>query len=355
MSEEKTEAPSEFRLREARKKGQVAKSADISALASMACVFLCLAGLGQYFVTRITQFFLSIFQRGWSRESDALSNALPNALDLWMMLSLPLLLAAALGAVVGNVGQFGFLLTSHPITPDLKKINPIEGFKKLFSKQRLVELLKQIVKFTVVFSLVVWTIRDGFSIISMLFRIDIRHSFSIMADFIGSIVIRVLLCFSAIAIFDFFWQRHSFLQSMKMSKEEVKKEYKQQEGDPHVKQERRRIQQETLEAISVGEVSGAAVVITNPSHLAIALKYEEDQDDVPRVIAKGAGRVAKKIIEQAKQNDVPIMRNVPLARDLLWLEINEEIPKHLYDSVAEVLTFIYELNNSEEKNENSAA
>jgi flagellar biosynthetic protein FlhB len=153
-----------------------------------------------------------------------------------------------------------------------------------------------------------------------------------------------MLCFLVIALVDFFWQRWSFFKSMRMSKHEVKKEFIQQEGDPEIKLERRRIQQETLEALSSANVVDASVVITNPSHLAVALRYQESKDLAPRVIAKGVGKNAKAIIGEARRMTIPIMRNVPLARDLQWLEIDEEIPVRLYDSVAEVLTFINELN-----------
>ncbi len=135
---------------------------------------------------------------------------------------------------------------------------------------------------------------------------------------------------------------------MRMTKHEVKREFKQQEGDPIFKQERRRLHHETLEAMSSSSVQEASVVITNPSHVAVAIKFDEEKDTVPIVIAKGVGKVAHMIIKEATTHAIPIMRNVPLARDLSWLEINEEIPKKLYDSVAEILTFVHELNATAE-------
>lgn len=351
--EEKTEQPSDFKLREARKKGQVAKSADVVALFGLFFTVAFLAFFSPFCLKKTMTFLVSLNRAGYGQTSSLLvQEAAREAFDLWFILSIPILLAAAVGALIGNLCQFGFLLSTHPIKPDLKKINPISGLKKIFSKDRLVELIKQIVKFSAVSIVIYLTVKDALFEMSLLFRLDLSSALGKVIDLISTIIVRVLLCFFAIAVFDFFWQRYSFTKSMRMSKYEVKKEYKQQEGDPHIKQERRRIQQETLESLSTSSVGDASVVITNPSHLAVAIKYDEENDQTPIVIAKGVGRLAKSIIEEARRKDVPIMRNVPLARDLQWLEINEEIPSRLYDSVAEVLTFISELNGEQLRNEN---
>ena len=154
----------------------------------------------------------------------------------------------------------------------------------------------------------------------------------------------MIICFLVIALFDLLYQRYSFMKSMRMSKYEVKKEYRQQEGDPHIKQERRRMHEEIQESAGVKNIGEAAVVITNPGHIAVAIKYKDGIDQAPTLIAKGVGKRAKELIGEARNQNIPILRNVPLARDLQWLAINEEIPEQLYDSVAEVLIFIHELN-----------
>lgn len=337
--EEKTEQPSELRLKEARKKGQVAKSADVAALASLffAC---CTAAI---MVPLAAQRVSALLVKLSNPTQASVFAATSEAFDLWFLLSLPVLLAAMLGAVIGNVGQFGFLISSHPIKFDVNRINPVRGFKRLFSKDRLVELIKQLVKFSVVFLVIYGAIRESLRAIILLFRVEFYGSLSRISDVVYAVFVRVLLCFFAIAAFDWWWSRRSFLQSMRMSKYEVKKEYYQQEGDPHIKQERRRQHQETLEEAGAG-VEDASVVITNPSHLAVAIKFDESVDETPRVCAKGRGAGAKLLIERATRQSIPIIRNVPLARDLQWLELNEEIPHNLYDSVAEVLLFIQELN-----------
>lgn len=348
--EEKTEQPSEFKLREARKKGQVAKSADVVALCSLSCALVFFAFFIPFCLQQMTDFFHHLFfdLRG-NINPHLIKSSTRKGLDLWFLLSAPILFMAALGAVIGSLSQFGFLLSSHPIKPDVKKMNPVEGIKKLFSKDRLVELIKQVVKFSVVFWIIWTTVKDSLRNISMLTRTDLGSALMLISELVASIVIRVVLCFVGIAIFDFFWQRHSFLKKMRMSKYEVKKEYIQQEGDPQIKHERKRMHQEAIENAATEGVRDASVVITNPSHIAVALRYDDAVDMVPTVIAKGIGARAKVIIDEANRNRVPIMRNVPLARDLQWLEINEEIPKNLYDSVAEVLTFVFELNQKASK------
>ncbi len=342
---EKTEQPSEHKLRESRKKGQVAKSPDLAALASLCGVLLMVMIFSTFFFEKIRATFQTLLRRDLNAiDLVVVKGNAKNALDAWMMLSLPVLFAAGLGAMIGNVGQFGFLFSTDPIKFDLKKVDPIAGVKKLFSKNRLFEVIKQIIKFLVVFWVIYAAVKDALPNLTLLFRVDLSMSLGIIGELVKSIFVRVVLCFLVIGVADFFWQRFSFLKSMRMSKYEVKKEYIQQEGDPEIKHERRRIQQETLEELSTGNVSEASVVITNPSHVAVALRYKGYEDAVPKIISKGVGRNAKTIIGEAQRLNIPILRNVPLARDLQWLEINEEIPERLYDSVAEVLTFIQELN-----------
>jgi type III secretion YscU/HrpY family protein len=352
--EEKTEPPSEFKLKEAEKKGQVAKSADVTALITFSFAVFFLFFFLPYGFQKIMKFWLHFHQgRYLSNEISfsQINNALKKSLDLWFYLSIPVMLIAFLGAVLGNLCQFGFLLSKDPVKPDIKRINPISGFKKLFSKDHFVELIKQILKFLAIVFVIYLTIKNSLTKIIMLFRFQLSLVLVLIGDLISLIIVRVLLCFFLIAVIDFFWQRYSFLKSMRMSKYEVKKEHKQQEGDPQIKSERRRIQNEALEALSQNFSPDASVVITNPSHLAVALKYNEDIDEAPFLAAKGIGAQAKLIVEKANLYSIPVIRNVPLARDLQWLDINEEIPKHLYDSVAEILVFVHELNNKKSEEE----
>ncbi len=342
--EEKTERASEFKLKEARKKGQVAKSADFVSLLSLSCVLFTLFVLGSFLFKRMSTIFHQMPRLFSTHESTALVPVLKEMFDGYFFMSIPLLAAASVGAVIGNLSQFGFLFSTHPLKPDLQRINPIKGIKKLFSKDRFFELVKQLIKFILIFWIVIAAIKDIASSVSRLFRLSLIDALSCMGECIVIILSRVLLCFLMVSLIDWFWQRFSFAKSMRMSKYEVKKEYKQQEGDPHIKQERRRIHQELAESGGMNALENATLLVANPSHLAIALRYNEELDAVPLLIAKASGNDAKSLIAKAQKMHIPVIRNVVLARDLIWLDLNEEIPEHLYEAVAEVLTFVMELN-----------
>jgi len=349
QGEEKTESPTEFRLKQARQKGQVAKSADVTTLTSMSLTLLFLSWFAPEFIKKFTIFFRGLNLNNYNLLNNQNTlQKLQEGAHLWLMLSLPVLCVAALGSLVGNLSQIGFLFTTHPLKPDLKKLDPIKGFKKIFSKDRAVELLKQLIKFSAIFYVIYHALKNSLQQVSLLFRVELPTAIMLMTGLLTSIIIKVILCFLIIALFDLLWQRYSFTKSMRMSKYEVKKEYKQQEGDPQIKQERRRMHEEIQESAGAKDIGEAAVVITNPSHVAVAIKYKDGIDQAPILIAKGVGKRAKELIQEAQSKSIPIIRNVPLARDLQWLTINEEIPEALYDSVAEVLIFIHELNTKYE-------
>jgi flagellar biosynthetic protein FlhB len=348
-SEEKSEAPSDFKLRQARRKGQVAKSADVATLISLAFTLLFLSFTMRWIFAQLIQYFNNLYNKIFSISKIALIPTLNESMRLWLKLSIPVLFLAALGAFMGIAGQIGFLFTTHPLKPELKKLDPIKGLKKIVSKDRLLELIKQIIKFSVIFLIIFYSIKSSLHELILLSRVELSVSLPFIAKVLSHVSIRVLLCFALIALFDLWWQRHAFFKSMRMSKYEVKKEYKQHEGDPHLKFERRRMHQELQEQAAARDIGEASVVITNPYHLAAAIRYKEDMDQAPSLIAKAYGPMAKELIAKAQRSLVPIIRNVALVRDLQFLELNEEIPEALYDSVAEVLIFIHELNKKHKK------
>lgn len=337
MSEEKTEQPSEFKLKQARKKGQVGKTPDISAWSS-----LSLASLALFFMTSIYLKEISSLLSSSIHNPKNFTILLKESYNLWLLLSLPILLSGCLGAIIGNIIQIGWLFTTHPLKVDIKRINPLTGIKKLFSIDRIIDIIKQISKLSVILLVSYHEIRSSLSKIRGIYEISLWHSYVFISYLIVNAVIKVLLCFLAIAALDWLWARYSFYKSMRMTKYEVKKEYHQQEGNPHIKHEQKKRHQEMLEAGSAN-IQQAKVLITNPSHLAIAIKFEENIDDTPKVCATGINLMAKALIEEARLYEIPILRNVPLARDLSWLKINEEIPIKLYHVIAEILIFIDEL------------
>jgi flagellar biosynthetic protein FlhB len=341
---EKTEEPSPQKLRQAREKGQVAKSQDVIQALVFVGVFAVLGLTMGSIGTQMMEFLAGSFDAA-TRKGD-LPTALKvtqEGLEAVLLMSLPTLGAAFVFAVASNYGQVGFIFTTHPLKPDIKKINPIAGFKQMFSKKKLVELLKQLIKFSAV-SIVCYTaveaaVRD----VILAARMDLSASVKIGGEIIYNISIRVAALFIVFGAADFFWQRHSFKKDMMMSKYDVKQEYKQSEGDPQQKSERKALAEELILHGSQQNVQNADAVVTNPAHIAVAIKYDKAKGGAPRIVAKGMRKNADRIKEIAKDAGVPILRNVPLAQALNKLDLDEEIPEELYEAVAEILNFVFEL------------
>lgn len=341
---EKSEEPTPQKLKQARKKGQVGKSKDaVSALVFTGAFAVLALGVGTMGSKLIDLIVESIEASSRSNLPNVMMVVIDKAMSTWLAVCLPLLATAMVLALIGNYFQVGFLLTGEPIKPELKKINPIAGLKRLFSVKRLVQVLKQIIQFTLVV-LVVWgVIQDSLKTIVLTQRTDLMTSVSVAGELIKDIVIRVIALFLVLGVADFVWQKRVFKKSMMMSKYDVKQEYKQSEGDPHLKGERKRLAQELIMHGSQENTKNADAVITNPVHLAAAIKYDPKKSSAPLLVAKGMRKNAEKIKEIARANQVPILRNVPLAQTLIKLDVDEEIPEELYEAVAEVLNFVYEL------------
>jgi flagellar biosynthetic protein FlhB len=260
-----------------------------------------------------------------------------------LFLSLPIvILAAVVGGIIDFL-QVGALFAPEAIKPKLDKLNPISGFKNMFSKKQFVELLKNLVKISVTGYVVFGVVRDAIGLVISTIDATVPQMMAIMGELITRVSIRVGLLLLVFSIFDVWWQRRSYFKDLMMTKDEVKREYKESEGDPHYKWQRKAMHQEILESAQVQAVKDADVVVTNPDHVAVALQYNREKDLAPRVLCRGIDTRAQTIKELAKQYDVPLMRNVPLAHALLRVDVGEEIPETLYDAVAEVLTFVYGL------------
>lgn len=357
MSEagEKTEHASELKLQNARKKGQVAKSSDVASFGSLLFALLAIVIFLSFWPKTITGLFGDVFTMIASSPQNtpfALSIVLKKGLDTWLFATLPVLLAASLGGAIFSVLQFGFLFSTHPLKIDMKRINPVMGLKKLFSKDRLVELLKQCAKFITIFYVIFRSLVESLPKIILTSRSFSDDVIVIGMKLVAQILLRVMAVFLVIAVLDYFWSRYSFLKSMRMSKYEVKKEYREQEGDPQLKSERKRMFEEALSDASP-RLDNASVLITNPAHLAVALLYDASIKDSPFVVAKGTKDRAKELISLAHQKKIPVIRNVPLAWGLIEVKINEEIPFHLYEAIAEILVFVQRLEKGSEKNENT--
>ena len=345
---EKTEQPTQKRLRDARRKGQVAKSQDLSSavllVAAVAVLWIASGYMGGWLSRAMTEQldFASSF-KGDLNQDVALGALASGAKSLVLALA-PLFGALVVVAVLVNYFQVGSIFTFETVKPNANKLNPAEGFKNKFLKARpYVELAKTVVKLAVacvVVAAVLWSARGD------IVRLT-RQPPDVAAAYTGALFfqigLRVGLVFLVIGAADYFLQRFLHRKELKMTKHEVREEYKESEGNPLHKSLRRQMHREILLQSVMEAVRRASVVVVNPTHLAVALRYERGETNAPVVVAKGAEHLAARIRELAKESDVPITRDVQLARSLYELEIDEEVPEELYESVAVVLRWVYEL------------
>lgn len=351
--EEKTEMPTAKKLRDARKKGQVMKSQDVVSVVFLLITFAVLrisAKLTYKVIAESTEYWLLLCGAGIGTDNTVDGDLVYRTMIIRMMKTiavscLPVMLVSMVATIVATGAQTRFLISAESIKFKLSKLNPIEGIKKMFSGKALFELAKSLLKFIVIAAVVYAYIKDKMGEVARTMDMEPAQGVAFIAQSVYDIVMRIGVIFIAIAAIDFFYQRYSFTNDMKMTKQEVKDEYKETEGNPTIKGKRKQKQYE-LHNLMMQDVKGADVVVRNPTHFAVALKYDPDVRDAPFVVAKGADRVAARIIAEAERNKVTVVENIPLARALYEkAELNDEIPYDFYHDVAEVLNFVYELEN----------
>lgn len=347
---EKTEEPTAKKLSDARKEGQVARSQELVMAASLMALFLIL----KIFVGWIGKRLISLFQKIYSvfgvftgdeENGTVIMMALLRDIILdTIIILLPIFASAILTAFVINVFQVKWQISLKPLQPKLNKFNPISGFKKLFSADKIFELLKSIVKIFIIGFLAYSTLKDRMNDIFHLIDMELGNAIVEIGDLVLSLGIKISAFYMVIGLADYIYQRMKFKKEMMMTKQEIKDEFKQTEGDPQVKGRIRQKMREAARRRMMQKLPEADVVITNPTHFACALKYDKTQNDAPVLIAKGADYLAEKIKEVARENFVPIVENKPLARMLYYnVELEQEIPEELYQMAAEVLRYVYSL------------
>ena len=347
MSGEKTEQPTQKRINDSRKKGQVFKSKDLI----QALLFMTAAGVlttgGPAFVSQLAAMMKEFFQPPIMRGDmplNAMLSRLSYAWSKFMILSAPLLAALVVAAAAANFVQVKALFAPEVIKPKFDKLNPINGFKSTFlSSKTYIELAKNLIKFTVVLWVLYSAIRSSLPQIVPTAGMRLDDTAGIAGRLMSSMLLKVGVVFVILGAADFLIQKKLYMKDMMMSKEDIKQEYKEQEGDPHVKHQRRHLFEQMMHESVAHNVPRATVVVANPTHLAIALRYDEKNMPAPQVTAKGQDSMALRILEIAKENEVPVIRNVGLAHSLFDLEIGHDIPEDLYEAVAEVLNFVYQL------------
>ncbi len=347
-AQEKTEKPTPRRRRKAREQGQVAKSMELSSvgvlLAGIASIWL----FGGFFYQQITDLMRHFFRNlhathlGFTQMVDLSSSVWSQ----FLVTVLPVWAAVSLAAILVNLAQVGFLFAPKRIKPDMKKINPLKGFKRFASLRLLVDLGKNIGKLVVVGGVAYLTVREEWSHLPELGRLPVTAIILYITDVCITIFWRSVLAMIVLAVLDWAYQKWDFEKNLKMSKQEIKDEFKQTEGDPQVKSRIRSIQREQARKRMMSEVPEADVVLTNPTHLAVALAYKVGEMDAPTVVAKGANKVAERIKAIAREHDVPVIEDKPLAQALYKaVEVGQTIPADLYEAVATILAHVYRLKN----------
>ncbi len=349
---EKTEPATEKKKKDARDEGQVAKSKEIENSLSLFAMFLILrfwiGSLGTNMVGLFSTVYAGIPE--YIKNYDGFVNA-NDIIGLYgqivfeiLVLIAPVLIVTFMVSFISDVAQVRWHPTAKPLMPKASKINPIKGFQKLFSKNAVVELIKAILKVIVVLLVAYNYIKNNAEGLFLLYDMSLNAAVFHAGNLVINMGLRVAFAYLIIAFADYGYQRWKYNDDLKMTKQEVKDEYKQMEGDPQVKGRIRQKMREVSQRRMMQNLPKADVVITNPTHFAVAILYDADKYDAPIVIAKGADFLAQRIKEVAKENDIEIVENKPLARMLYAnVEVGEMIPQELFQSVAEVLAFVYRL------------
>lgn len=351
---EKTEEPTSKKLDDARKDGQVAKSKEIYNAFGILALFLIIYFYVGYMGINIMDFFAGIY------------NQIPDAITMYdgevpvltyrnffimmifrvVILVGPLMLLSFIIAIVCDVSQIKWMVTTKPLKPKFSKLNPLKGFKKIISMNSLVELIKSIAKIGVIGYVAYSYLIDRIDEIFMLYDMHVLYAVQMLGDLAFQVGIRIAAVYMLIAFADLYYQKRKHKKDLRMTKQEVKDEHKNQEGDPQIKGQQRRRMLQVSQRRMMQQLPEADVVITNPTHYAVAIKYEEEKHNAPVVIAKGTDFMALKIKELAKEHNVEIVENKPLARMLYTnVEVGELVPPELYQAVAEVLAMVYHMKN----------
>lgn len=349
---EKTEQPTSKKLEDARKEGQVAKSKEVTNAFEMLAAFLMIRFLIAYMGTVFVGNMQSIYSQipayvklydGHVQEQ-TFQMLFVSSLRRILQVIGPFLLAGFLVAFITNLLQVKWKPTTRPLQPKFSKLNPVSGFKRFFSPNSLVELVKSVLKLTLIGYVVYDYLKKNMPPLYMLYDVSLNQGIAQVGMLVINLGIRISLFYMLIAAADFAYQKIKFKNDMKMTKQEVKDEYKNQEGDPQIKGKQRQRMMEASRRRMMQKLPEADVVITNPTHFAVAIKYEPELYDAPYVVAKGVDYLAQKIKDVAKENHIEIVENKPLARMLYAnVDVGSVVPPELYQAVAEVLAFVYHL------------
>ena len=352
MGGEKTEPATQKKLDDARKEGQVAKSREIANGLGLLALFVLLKVWVGHMGVQMMEIFPRIYDRipamadywnGHMPETDTKAVFVLMMKEIILIIA-PVLIVGFIVAFVSDVIQVGWKPTAKPLQPKFSKLNPLKGFKKIFSVNAVVELIKSLAKIGLILFICYSYLKDKWGLLLNLYDMSLMQGVALAAETVTDLGIRIAAVYMIIALADFIYQKVKFSNDMKMTKQEIKEEYKQQEGDPQIKGQIRQRMREASRRRMMQNLPQADVVITNPTHYAVAIKYDPEVADAPVVIAKGEDYMAARIREVARENKIEIVENKPLARMLYAnVDIGQTVPPELYQAVAEVLAFVYHL------------
>jgi len=350
---DKTEKATPKKLEDARKEGRVARSSDLINGLMLLLMFIVLRIFGNLMANGFLESFVKYYNKTADmameifdvRQAVSLGNEI--VVDI-VTASLPVLIGSFFVAFAGNIIQVGWKVTAKPLKPKLDRLNPIGGLKRMFSQEKVVELIKSILKVLAIAVVAYNEVKDRWKFILNLYDLEFMQGIVNIFNIVLDVGIKISVIFVIIGLADFGYQKWKHLHDLRMSKQEVKDEMKQSEGDPQVKGRIRQKMREGARRRMMQELPKADVVITNPTHFAVAIKYDKEKAEAPYVLAKGADYVAATIKEAAKEHKIEIVENKPLARMLYYnVEIGDQIPPELYQMVAEVLAYVYSIKNKE--------
>lgn len=344
--EEKTEEATQQRREDFRKRGQVAQTKELAAVLTLFTIAIMMWFLGKFFLAQVgdllTQSFTAYVVKA-AREGEYRA-AISFVFQKAMLIGGPAMGVLFLIPLAATTLQVGLLYNEEALELNFERLNPVEGFLKIFSLKSLMEGLKSILKIIAVAAVVYFVVRHQITQIPHLIDMGIPE----LLKFIGELCVRLLasvgVCMTVLAAADYFFQRWDLEKQMRMTKQEIKEEHKSREGDPMIKARIRRIQREMANKRMMADIPKADVIITNPTHIACAIQYDPTEMAAPKLIAKGADLLAQKIKEVARENNIPIVENKPLARTIFkTMKIGQTIPRELFTAVAQVLSYVYKL------------
>ena len=351
---EKTEPATEKKLREAREDGKVSKSKELTAAFDLLVLFLVL----KVFISFIGEGLIQVYPYVYNLMPDfveqfavdcsvkQVSSFLLSVIYMMFKVSAPFFAFGVAVTLIVSIVQVGWKVTAKPLKPKGDKFNPINGFKRIISKDSIFELFKSILKIAIIIYVAYTAVKDDVNDIFILYDMSLNQAIALCGSVIINAGFKISLVYFVVGVADFAYQRHRFNEEMKMTKQEVKDEYKNTEGNPEIKGRQRQRMREASRQRMMQDVPKADVVITNPTHLAVAIKYDAEVSKAPIVLAKGEDYLAQKIRESAKEHNIEIVENKPLARMLYAnVDVGAEIPPELYQAVAEILEMVYNMKN----------